>query len=190
MWWVTAAYSSSLRIHYNDEHRDRKFRINGQGDLERRSGFIHRIVQMALRQRFLVMMLVLFLSIWGAVSFQRMPVDAYPDLSPPMVEIITQWPGHAAEEMERLVTLPLEVEMNGVPQPRCDAFHLALRTLRRAPDFPGGYGQLLRARECVPAPGGCQLPHGRNAEHWRRCSAPAAWSTAMCWKVPTAVRRN
>jgi cobalt-zinc-cadmium resistance protein CzcA len=45
-----------------------------------------------------------------------MPVDAYPDLSPPMVEIITQWPGHAAEEIERLVTLPLEVEMNGVPK--------------------------------------------------------------------------
>jgi cobalt-zinc-cadmium resistance protein CzcA len=43
-----------------------------------------------------------------------MPVDAYPDLSPPMVELITQWPGHAAEEVERLVTLPLEVEMNGV----------------------------------------------------------------------------
>ena len=45
-----------------------------------------------------------------------MPVDAYPDLSPPMVEIITQWPGHAAEEVERLVTLPTEVEMNGVPK--------------------------------------------------------------------------
>ena len=44
-----------------------------------------------------------------------MPVDAYPDLSPPQVEIITQWPGHAAEEVERLVTLPLELEMNGVP---------------------------------------------------------------------------
>ena len=81
-----------------------------------RSGMIHRIVQMALRQRFLVLMLVLFMSIWGVLSFQRMPVDAYPDLSPPMVEIITQWPGHAAEEIERLVTLPLEVEMNGVPQ--------------------------------------------------------------------------
>ncbi len=79
------------------------------------SGMIHRIVQMALRQRFLVLMLVLFMSIWGVLSFQRMPVDAYPDLSPPMVEIITQWPGHAAEEIERLVTLPLEVEMNGVP---------------------------------------------------------------------------
>jgi heavy metal efflux system protein len=77
---------------------------------------IHRIVQFALQQRFLVLMLVLFIAIGGAVSFQRMPVDAYPDLSPPMVEVITQWPGHAAEEVERLVTLPTEVEMNGVPK--------------------------------------------------------------------------
>src|SRR5271154_5578901 len=77
---------------------------------------IHRIVQFALQQRFLVLMLVVFIGIGGAVSFQRMPVDAYPDLSPPMVEVITQWPGHAAEEVERLVTLPTEVEMNGVPK--------------------------------------------------------------------------
>jgi cobalt-zinc-cadmium resistance protein CzcA len=76
---------------------------------------IHRAVQAALNQRFLVLMMVLFLAIWGVISFQRMAVDAYPDLSPPMVEIITQWPGHAAEETERLITLPLEVEMNGVP---------------------------------------------------------------------------
>ncbi|HEY1464509.1 MAG TPA: CusA/CzcA family heavy metal efflux RND transporter [Terriglobales bacterium] len=76
---------------------------------------IHRIVQSALRQRFLVLMFVLALLVWGSASFQKMPVDAYPDLSPPMVEIITQWDGHAAEEIERLVTLPLEVEMNGVP---------------------------------------------------------------------------
>ncbi len=77
---------------------------------------IHRIVQFALQQRFLVLMLVVFITVGGAVSFQRMPVDAYPDLSPPMVEVITQWPGHAAEEVERLVTLPTEVEMNGVPK--------------------------------------------------------------------------
>src|ERR1700686_3584426 len=76
---------------------------------------IHHFVQFALRQRFLVLMLVLLVTIAGALSFQRMPVDAYPDLSPPIVEVITQWPGHAAEEIERLVTLPLEVEMNGVP---------------------------------------------------------------------------
>jgi heavy metal efflux system protein len=77
---------------------------------------INRLIQFALNQRFLVMMLTGFIAVAGIVSFQRMPVDAYPDLSPPMVEIITQWPGHAAEEVERLVTLPTEVEMNGVPK--------------------------------------------------------------------------
>jgi cobalt-zinc-cadmium resistance protein CzcA len=77
---------------------------------------IHRIVQFALKQKFLIVMMTLFITIGGVISFQRMPVDAYPDLSPPMVEIITQWPGHAAEEVERLITLPTEVEMNGVPK--------------------------------------------------------------------------
>src|ERR1035437_2443803 len=76
---------------------------------------IHRIVQAALRQRFLVLMLTAFITIGGILSFDRMPVDAYPDLSPPQVAIIPQWPDHAAEEVERLVTLPLELEMNGVP---------------------------------------------------------------------------
>ncbi|HKV29193.1 MAG TPA: efflux RND transporter permease subunit, partial [Candidatus Acidoferrales bacterium] len=76
---------------------------------------IHRLVQFALRQRFLVLLFVVTLVIAGSISFQRMPVDAYPDLSPPMVELITQWPGHASEEVERLITIPLEVEMNGVP---------------------------------------------------------------------------
>lgn len=55
------------------------------------------------------------IAIVGVVSFMHMPIEAYPDLSPPMVEIITQWPGHAAEETERLVTVPIEVEMNGIP---------------------------------------------------------------------------
>src|SRR5215467_11197509 len=76
---------------------------------------IHRIVQFALQQRFVVLMFTVLIVIGGAVSFQRMPVDAYPDLSPPMVELITQWPGHAAEEVERLTTLPLELAMNGTP---------------------------------------------------------------------------
>ena len=51
---------------------------------------IHHIVQFALRQRFLVLMLAVIVIIAGALSFQRMPVDAYPDLSPPMIEIITK----------------------------------------------------------------------------------------------------
>ncbi len=77
---------------------------------------INRIVQFSLQQRFLVILMTVFVAVAGAFSFKRMPVDAYPDLSPTMVELITQWPGHAAEEIERLVTLPIEVEMNGVPK--------------------------------------------------------------------------
>jgi cobalt-zinc-cadmium resistance protein CzcA len=77
---------------------------------------IHRIVQLALRQRFLIVMMTVSIAVAGIISFRRMAVDAYPDLSPPMVEVISQWPGHAAEEVERLVTLPIELEMNGVPQ--------------------------------------------------------------------------
>ena len=77
---------------------------------------IHRIVQFALQQRFLMLMLTVLIVIAGAWSFQQMPVDAYPDLSPPMVDLITQWPGHAAEEVERLTTLPLELAMNGAPR--------------------------------------------------------------------------
>jgi cobalt-zinc-cadmium resistance protein CzcA len=76
---------------------------------------IERLVSFALSQRFIVIVLMIGLSIWGIVSFQRLPIDAYPDLSPPRVEIVTQWPGHAAEEVERLITIPLEVEMNGIP---------------------------------------------------------------------------
>ncbi|HEU5341176.1 CusA/CzcA family heavy metal efflux RND transporter [Edaphobacter sp.] len=77
---------------------------------------IHHIVQFALRQRLLVLLMVVFIIVGGTISFHHMPVDAYPDLAPPMVEVITQWPGHAAEEVERLVTVPTEVEMNGVPK--------------------------------------------------------------------------
>ena len=75
---------------------------------------INRIVRAALGQPFLVAIFALTLIGLGAWSFSRLPVDAYPDLSPPMVEIITQWPGHASEEVERLVTVPIETEMNGV----------------------------------------------------------------------------
>ena len=76
---------------------------------------INRIVSSSLRQRFLVLLMTLVLIGAGTWSLSRLSVDAYPDLSPPMVEIVTQWPGHAAEEVERLITVPVEVEMNGLP---------------------------------------------------------------------------
>jgi cobalt-zinc-cadmium resistance protein CzcA len=77
---------------------------------------IAKIVSFALKQPFLIIVAALSLMAWGAWSFQKLPIDAYPDLSPPHVELITQWPGHAAEEVERLVTIPLEIEMNGIPR--------------------------------------------------------------------------
>ena len=63
----------------------------------------------------IVAFLSLVLVAAGVWSFSRLPVDAYPDLSPPMVEVITQWPGHAAEEVEQLITAPIELQMNGLP---------------------------------------------------------------------------
>jgi cobalt-zinc-cadmium resistance protein CzcA len=77
---------------------------------------IAKLVSFALRQRFVIVIASLALMVWGAISFQKLPIDAYPDLSPPHVEIITQWPGHAAEEVERLVSIPIEIEMNGIPR--------------------------------------------------------------------------
>jgi heavy metal efflux system protein len=82
----------------------------------RTASILNRIVASSLRQRFLVILMTLVLIGAGSWSLDQLPVDAYPDLSPPMVEIITQWPGHAAEEVERLITVPVEREMNGIPR--------------------------------------------------------------------------
>src|SRR5215472_16259667 len=77
---------------------------------------IDRIVSFALTQRFMVVTVMLAIAVYGIVSFDKLPIDAYPDLSPPQVQIVTQWPGRAAEEVERQITIPLEVEMNGIPR--------------------------------------------------------------------------
>jgi cobalt-zinc-cadmium resistance protein CzcA len=82
----------------------------------RSASIMDRIVASSLRQPLLVGLLTLVLVGVGLRSLQHLPVDAYPDLSPPIVEIITQWPGHAAEEVERLITVPVELEMNGIPR--------------------------------------------------------------------------
>jgi cobalt-zinc-cadmium resistance protein CzcA len=82
----------------------------------RTASFMNRLVAASLGQPFLVILMTLLLVGAGARSLARLPVDAYPDLSPPIVEIITQWPGHAAEEVERLITVPVELGMNGTPK--------------------------------------------------------------------------
>ena len=77
---------------------------------------IRAIVDFALNKRLLVLAFAALLFIWGAVSFHRLPVDAYPDVADNYVEIITQWPGISAEQIEQQVTIPLETVMSGIPQ--------------------------------------------------------------------------
>lgn len=77
---------------------------------------MNRVVASSLAQPLLVVLMMLLLIGAGVRALQRLPVDAYPDLSPPIVEIITQWPGHTAEEVERLITVPVEIGMNGIPK--------------------------------------------------------------------------
>jgi cobalt-zinc-cadmium resistance protein CzcA len=76
---------------------------------------IRRVVDFALNNRLLVLALALILFAGGIVSFKRLPIEAYPDVADNYVEIITQWPGISAEQIEQQVTIPLEVVMNGIP---------------------------------------------------------------------------
>jgi len=76
---------------------------------------IRAIVDFALKSRWLVLGGVVVLTIWGVVSFRTLPVEAYPDVANNYVQIITQWPGRSAEEIERQVTVPVEIQMAGIP---------------------------------------------------------------------------
>src|SRR5579872_1986128 len=76
---------------------------------------IRRVVDFALENRILVVAAALLLLAWGAISFHQLPVEAYPDVANNYVEIITQWPGISAEQVEQQVTIPLEIAMNGIP---------------------------------------------------------------------------
>jgi len=76
---------------------------------------VQKLVDFALENRFLVLAVALSLFVWGAISFHQLPVEAYPDVADNYVEIITQWPGISAEQIEQQVTIPLEIVMNGIP---------------------------------------------------------------------------
>ena len=76
---------------------------------------IRKLVDFALSNRFVVMAIAILLIAWGALSFHNLPVEAYPDIADNYVTVITQWPGRAAEEVEQQVTIPIEIQMNGIP---------------------------------------------------------------------------
>jgi len=73
------------------------------------------LIDFALNNRFMVLALAVLSLLWGAISFHNLPVEAYPDVANNYVQIITQWPGRAAEEVEQQVTIPIEIQMNGTP---------------------------------------------------------------------------
>jgi heavy metal efflux system protein len=76
---------------------------------------IRRVVDFALSNRLLVLALGAVLFVWGIISFHNLPIEAYPDVADNYVEVITQWPGISAEQVEQQVTIPLEIVMNGIP---------------------------------------------------------------------------
>jgi heavy metal efflux system protein len=76
---------------------------------------IRRVVDFALNNRLLVLAAAAMLTVWGVISFRNLPVEAYPDVANNYVQIITQWPGRAAEEVEQQVTIPIEVAVNSIP---------------------------------------------------------------------------
>ena len=76
---------------------------------------IRALVDFALNNKFVVLAVAVLLLGWGAISFHNLPVEAYPDIADNYVTVITQWPGRSAEEVEQLVTIPVEIQMNGIP---------------------------------------------------------------------------
>jgi len=76
---------------------------------------IRKLVDFALLNRLLVLAVGMMLFAWGIVSFHQLPVEAYPDVANNYVDVIAQWPGISAEQIEQQVTIPLEIVMNGIP---------------------------------------------------------------------------
>ncbi len=75
---------------------------------------IKYLVDFALRERLIIIGIGALLLLWGAWSFHVLPVEAYPDVADTWVQVITQWPGHAAEEVEQQITIPIEIQLSGV----------------------------------------------------------------------------
>ena len=115
----------------------------------------------------------------GTLSFQRMPVDAYPDLSPPMVEVITQWPGHAAEEVERLITLPDRSRDERHARTGVMRSISLVRPVVVIMTFEESTDDYFARQVVFERIGDAQLPAGVTPAGFRRSSAHRASSIAM-----------
>ena len=135
---------------------------------------MERILNFALRRRGLVAVIFLVVSLFGIYAWTRLSIDAYPDIADVTVQVVTQVPGLAAEEIEQQITIPLERALNGIPSLDMmrskNAFGLSIIILVFQ-DGTEDYWARQRVRECI---GDVDLPYGAVPELNPK-------STAMCW---------
>ena len=134
---------------------------------------IGRLVSFALKQRFMIVAASIALMVYGAISFRNLPIDAYPDLSPPHVEIITQWPGHAAEEIERLVTIPVEDRDERHSAPGIAALDFAVWAVVHRDEFRIRRRSVFRARTGLRTCGRRDLARRALRRAFRRSISPS-----------------
>jgi cobalt-zinc-cadmium resistance protein CzcA len=123
---------------------------------------IARFVAICLRRRQLVWLIAIFMAVFGYVSWTKLDIEAYPDIADVTSQVITQYPGHAAEEVEEQVTIPLERELNGVPGLQVmrshSTFGLSLITLV----FQDGVDDYWARQRIQERIAGVDLPPGAN----------------------------
>ena len=145
---------------------------------------IRRVVDFALNNRLLVLGLAFVLFVWGIISFHNLPIEAYPDVADNYVEIITQWPGISAEQIEQQVTIPLETVMNGIP----GVVHLRSFSLFGLSDlklvFEDGTDNAWNRERVLERLAQVILPPGV-VPRWARTGAPSARSVSSPCAVPT-----
>ena len=76
---------------------------------------IARFVTVCLHRRWMMLTLVVSISIFGIYALKRLAIEAYPDVGDVTAQVITQYPGHASEEVEQQITVPIEIQVNGLP---------------------------------------------------------------------------
>ena len=162
------------------------------------------VVIFALKQRVLMVILLLLMLVAGTVAFVKLNIEAYPDPVPPLVEIITQSSGQSAEEIERYITVPIEVQMAGIPHVTAirsislfglsdikiqfnydftydEAVQRVINNLSQVPGLPGGAQP--RSPPCSAEPS-CECCRAKDSKvslpstiRWRYC---ASRSSACC----------
>src|SRR6202163_3819235 len=129
---------------------------------------IRRSVDFALNNRVFIAIVAILLFIWGVISFRHLPIEAYPDVANNYVQVITQWPGIAAEQVEQQVTIPLEIAMNGIPHLEhlrsTSLFGLSSVMLIFDDDSEDNWNRVtvLERLSQVSLPAGVQPPMGRS----------------------------